>query len=40
MVSSTSLSESPTMPPVAITTPSLTRGDALPMRLMAPSTIT
>ena len=28
------------MPPVATTTPSLTRGDALPMRLMAPSTIT
>ena len=28
------------MPPVATTTPSLTRGDALPMRLMAPSTMT
>ena len=27
------------MPPVATTTPSLTRGDALPMRLMAPSTM-
>ena len=40
VVSSTSSSESPTMPPVATTTPSLTRGDALPMRLMAPSTIT
>ena len=40
VVSSTSSSVSPTMPPVATTTPSLTRGDALPMRLMAPSTMT
>ncbi len=40
VVSSTSSSVSPTMPPVATTTPSLTRGEALPMRLMAPSTST
>ncbi len=40
VVSTTSSSVSPTMPPVAITRPSLTRGEALPSRLMAPSTST